>query len=87
MTLTLQLNSIISYHINYSFSSIFRLFFIFYLKFSFYELTGALQGFNYYLVTCAPSKSEEPQICQRIYVCVKKLSDPGDITRRSAFRS
>jgi hypothetical protein len=61
-------------------------------KLSFTTLAGAVQGLNDYFVNFAPSApsaglEEELAICQRVYVCLKKLSDPGAVADKSAFKS
>lgn len=43
---------------------------------SFASINGAFTGLNHFLVNYAPSPTDEPAVCHRIYVCVKKLSDP-----------
>lgn len=55
-------------------------------QFTFSALTGALQGFTHFLNNFAPSTTSEPMICQRLYACIKKLSDPGEIRDHTTFR-
>lgn len=53
---------------------------------NFPALTGAMQGFTYFLTNFAPSPTSEPMVCQRLYGCIKKLSDPGEIREHITFR-
>ncbi|XP_055377945.1 DNA-dependent protein kinase catalytic subunit-like [Condylostylus longicornis] len=39
-------------------------------------LAGAMEGLNLFLINFAPSPTESYNICDSIYVCVKKLSNP-----------
>lgn len=52
----------------------------------FLPLTGALKGFTYFLQNFAPSTTDESGVCQRLYSCIKKLSDPGEINDHTTFR-
>ncbi|XP_037038023.1 DNA-dependent protein kinase catalytic subunit-like isoform X2 [Bradysia coprophila] len=56
-------------------------------EFSFLSLSGALNGFTYFLENFAPCPTTHPIICQRIYSCAIKLSNPGDIKDKTAFRA
>ncbi|KAJ6648931.1 DNA-dependent protein kinase catalytic subunit [Pseudolycoriella hygida] len=56
-------------------------------EYSFLSLCGALNGFTYFLTNFAPCPSTQPMICERIYKCAFKLSDPGDIKDKTAFRA
>lgn len=53
---------------------------------SYLTLTGALNGFSHFLVNFAPDPSNEPNTCHRLYVCVKKLTDPSGLNDHTPFR-
>ncbi|XP_058823542.1 DNA-dependent protein kinase catalytic subunit-like isoform X2 [Topomyia yanbarensis] len=51
------------------------------------SLAGALQGLNHFLINFAPSDSGD-DVCRRIYVLIKKLSDWDEaVKERAAFRN
>jgi hypothetical protein len=56
-------------------------------KLSFTTVAGAVHGLNDHFVNFAPSSEEDEEIRQRVYVCLKKLSDPGAVAEKLAFKS
>lgn len=59
-----------------------------YFQINFPALIGALNGFRYFLVHYGPSDENRSFFTQRLYTCIKKLSDPPDGTRqREVYRA
>lgn len=54
---------------------------------NFRGMAGALAGLNKYLINFSPSPNEEPILCDRLYNCVQKLSDPGELRSKTSFRN
>lgn len=50
------------------------------------SLAGAMTGLSHFLCNFEPSADDEPDICQRMYVCVKRLSNPLTSVDKSAYR-
>lgn len=50
-------------------------------------LTGGFVAFKYFFYNFAPNPDSEPIICDRVYNCIKKVSDPGEIRERAAYRA
>lgn len=54
---------------------------------NFRGMAGALSGLNKYLIHFSPSPNDEPILCDRLYNCVQKLSDPGELRSKTSFRN
>lgn len=51
-------------------------------------MTGALNGFKSFLVNFEPQAEHRPEFSRRLYICIKKLSDPPcDAKFRGTYRS
>lgn len=57
------------------------------LQINIQALIGALNGFKYFLVNFPPAPENRAAFAQRLYTCVKRLSDPpDDASRRELYR-
>lgn len=61
---------------------------LFSFQFTYAEMTGALNGFRYFLVNFMPVEEQADEFIQRLYTCIVALSRPDEnATNREMFRA